>query len=417
MISDSVKNFIDKYKLKEPFIVAFSGGYDSMCLLDVLNRLGYQTVAVHLNHNWRGKESDSEEENCKNYAKKHNIPFYSEILPKNIEQTETAAREARYEFFERCAVKFDSNVVFTAHNYDDNAETVLYRIIKGTGTLGLQGIKENRGVFYRPLLSVKRLDIEQYCKENGLKPNCDSSNENVKYKRNLIRKKIIPLLEEINPSVKKALNSLADIAKSDAELLENFAKENINYRIRNLLIENNLDYDRKKIEEIKFFIENNIDSKSGKKMSLSSEAWLFVNQDGFKIIKKQAKNNTQIIIKKEGKYLFDNYIFTIKKCLNVPKSFPKDAEFKAYINIDKIDFTLRYRKNGDIIHPFGCSGTQKIKKYLNEKKIPNHEKDKIPMLCNGEEVLWVAGYGISDKIKVINKPTHIIELRGNNEQY
>ena len=129
------------------FIVAFSGGYDSMCLLDILYKLGYDIVAVHLNHNWRGEESQKEQENCKKFAQANNIKYYTETLPDYIEKTETSARKARYDFFQRCAKKFNSNVIFTAHNFDDNAETILYRITKGTGTIGLQGIAENRDIF------------------------------------------------------------------------------------------------------------------------------------------------------------------------------------------------------------------------------------------------------------------------------
>ena len=415
LIKETVKSFIDKYNLKEPFIVAFSGGYDSMCLLDVLCDLNYKPIAIHLNHNWRGKESDDEELNCKKFAKDKGIVFYCEKLPSNIEHTETAARDARYEFFKNCAEKFSSQVVFTAHNFDDNAETVLYRIIKGTGVKGLQGIKECRDIFYRPLLSVSRNDIEKYCKENKLRPNKDSSNEDTKYRRNLIRKKIMPMLETINPSVKKAINSLSDIAKSDNALIEKYAKDDLNYAVRNLLIDNGLDYDRKKIEEIKIFIEENKNSKSGKKMSLTNNLWLFVNKDGYKVITSSDKNNALIPVKTVGTYDIGKYMFSIKKCTTLPKTFPKDSELKAYISTDFLDFELRYRQDGDIICPLGCKGSQKLKKYLNEKKIPNHEKDGILLLAKGNEIFWVAGYGVSDKIKVTDKPTHYIELRAKDE--
>ena len=161
-----IKSFIEKYNLSGTFIVAFSGGYDSMCLLDMLDKEGYDVVAVHLNHNWRGDESKNEAICCENFAKLRGIKFYSETLDADIPPTETAGREARYDFFRRCAKNFNSNVVFTAHNYNDNAETVLYRIIKGTGIVGLQGIAEHRDIFYRPLLSMKRDDIEKYCNDD-----------------------------------------------------------------------------------------------------------------------------------------------------------------------------------------------------------------------------------------------------------
>lgn len=418
MIKDNIKNFIKKHNLSGTIIVAFSGGYDSMCLLDILNKLGEKLVAVHLNHNWRGKESLKEAENCENFAKSRGIQYYSEILPDSIEKTETAAREARYDFFRRCAKKFNSKIVFTAHNFDDNAETVLYRIIRGTGTIGLQGIAEKRDIFYRPLLNTQRTEIEKYCKDNNLNPNNDSSNSNTKYKRNFIRHKIIPLLKEINPHITEALNSLSKIAYEDNSLIYNYLPKNLieaseieqKRLIYKILNENNLDYDREKIENIQKFIQENKNSKSGKKISLTNNLWLYVNNKKAEIISKTEKNTEEINISKCGKYKFEDYIFSIEKYNKDIKKFPNDKEFKAYISVDEINFTLRHRKDGDKIQPLGSLGSQKLKKYLNEKKIPQHEKDKLIFLCKDNEILWAAGIGLSEKIKVAQKPTHMLKL-------
>lgn len=409
MIKEQVENFIRKYNLTEPFVIAFSGGYDSACLSDVLYKLGYEIILIHLNHNWRGEESDREEDNCRNFAKIRGLQFYSEKLSSDVSHTETAAREARYEFFKRCAKKFKTNVVLTAHNYDDNAETVLYRIIKGTGTKGLSGIQENRDIFYRPLLKIKRDEIEKYCSENGLKPNQDSSNENTKYKRNLIRKKIIPLMKEININVVDAINSLSEISKEDME-----KSNTLKYEIRQILVDNNIDYDRKKIEDIEQFINENRNSKSGKKYSLTADLWLFVNDKTIEIISKTKKNDACLQIRSVGDYEFCDYVFSIRQYESdsLNKNFPKDNDFKALVELKNVDFTLRYRHEGDRINPLGMNGYQKLKKYFNEKKIPNHKKDEIVLLCKDNEVFWAAGIGISDKIKVVDRPTHIIELRG-----
>ena len=418
MISGIVKNFIKKYKLKGTFIVAFSGGYDSMCLAHVLHKLDYDIVCVHLNHNWRGKESLEEAKVCEEFAKSRNIKFYCETL-KDTRKTENDAREARYDFFRRCADKYNSQIVFTAHNFDDNAETVLYRIIKGTGTTGLQGIAEKREIFYRPLLSVSRAEIEKYCSENHLKPNRDSSNNDTKYKRNLIRHKILPLMREINPKVSYALNSLSELCMQDNELISKYLTKDIKKAgsierkrlVRELLINNNIDYDKKKVEKICSFLDENKTSKSGRKMSLSKDLWLFTNENKTEIVKKKDKNITEIKIKKCGEYKFDKYIFKIEKFDGKISKFPSDKELKAYIETDKVDFVLRHRKDGDKIQPLGMSGTQKLKKYLNEKKIPSHEKDDLVFLCKNNEVMWTAGIGLSENIKVRQKPTHIISLR------
>lgn len=419
MIEQQVKDFINKYNLSGTFIVAFSGGYDSMCLLDILNKSAYDIVAVHLNHNWRGQESLNEAQNCYNFTQKNNIKFYTETLDNSVEKTETAARSARYDFFNRCAKKYNSNVVFTAHNFDDNAETVLYRIIKGTGTIGLQGIAEHRGIFYRPLLTTKREEIEKYCHKNKLTVNVDTSNYNTNFKRNFIRHKILPLMREINPKVADALNTLSEIAAEENTLIQNYLPKNIleaegleqKRIIYKILVENNIDYDKKKIDNIQKFIEENKNSKSGKKYSLTSDLWLFVNNKKVEIIKKKEKKHYEIQITDTGNYNFDGYKFSIEPVSEFPAVYPKDSEFKAYIEIKNINFTLRYRKNGDKILPLGSSGSQKLKKYLNEKKIPAHEKDDIVLLCNKNEILWAAGLGISDRIKVVNKPTHVLTLK------
>ena len=178
-----------------------------------------------------------------------------------------------------------------------------------------------------------------------------------------------------------------------------------------MLCDYNIEYDRKKIENIQKFIEENKTSKSGKKFSLNENLWLFVNNSIVEIISSEEKNTSQINIKHCGEYKFGDFIFTIEPFGEEINSFPQDSEFKAFVNLSDIDFTLRHRKDGDKIQPLGISGTQKLKKYLNEKKIPTHKKDKLILLCKDNEVLWVAGVGLNDKIKVVNTPTHVLTLK------
>ncbi len=428
-ITETVKSFLKKYSLEnQTLIVGFSGGYDSLCLLDIINKLGSHVIAVHLNHNWRGDESVRDEEYCRNFCNTNGITFYTEKLSNDIPHTETAAREARYNFFKKCAKKYNSKAILTAHNLDDLAETMIYRIIKGTGVSGLSGISEHREIYYRPLLSISREKIEQYCKNNNLNPISDSSNSDIKYKRNFIRHKILPLFKEINENYTSAVKNLANSAEETIKLLDEYMSDKIiesenstekflklsnsaqNYLIHKFFTEKNLDYDRKKIETVVEFIKTNADSKSGKKHSITTNLWIYTNSKKFEFINPEKPSNIAISITDEGQYPFENYIFTIEKFNGKTTDFPKDNELKAFLCIDKINFTLRHRKDGDIISPLGINGTQKLKKYLNEKKIPPHEKDSLILLCKNNEVLWVGGVGLSNKIKVINKPTHIIKL-------
>lgn len=428
-ITETVKSFLKKHELEnKKILVGFSGGYDSLCLLDTLHKLGASITAIHLNHNWRGEESLRDEEFCHDFCSKNGIEFYSETLSSDVPHTEAAAREARYEFFKHSAEKFGTDIVFTAHNLDDLAETVLYRIIKGTGVRGLPAISEKRGIFYRPLLDISRAEIEIYCAQNNLKGVFDSSNDNVKYKRNFIRKKLIPLISEVNPNYLHALKNLSQNSDETMEIVdvclddillktgnstEQFIKLGVpiqNYLIHDFFIKNNLEYDREKILSVVDFIRENSASKSGKTKSITKDLWIFVNRDKFEFIKKTNRNKVEVQIIAEGSYDFGEYEFIIKKIHENFTEFPKDSEMRAYVELKDINFTLRNRKDGDIIYPLGAHGSQKLKKYLNEKKIPNHEKDLIPLLCEGKEVLWTAGLGISEKIKVVNKPTHMIRL-------
>ena len=437
-LHNTIKSFLKKYDLNKSdltYLVAFSGGYDSMCLLDILKKISKnKIIALHLNHNWRGEESDNEELNCKNFCQSCGIEFYCEKLSKDIPHTETAAREARYKFFEKCSQKFNSNIIFTAHNKNDNAETLIYRICLGTGTSGLQGIAPNRDKFYRPLLEISREEIEKYCAENNLKPNKDSSNFDTKYKRNFIRSKILPLLSEINPNVIDTINSLSDIATEENIIINEYINnilnkisdnEKINTKkfltlsdevqkriIYTLFLKHNLDYDKKKIIKIWNFIKENSISKAGKTCSLTTNLWIFINSENIEIIDKKTNKMPYFHITKEGKFESEGYIFEIEKFTKPVIKFPKDNENTAYINLKNIpiNFEIRTRQDGDIIKPFGLNGTQKLKKYLNSKKIPNHEKNALLFLAQDNEILWAIGLGISEKIKVISKPTHKIKF-------
>ncbi|MBR1680736.1 tRNA lysidine(34) synthetase TilS, partial [bacterium] len=211
-----MKNKIEKFLIDNKLTaseniiaVGFSGGYDSMVLLDIIKELSkkynFKTIAAHLNHNWRAKEALKEQENCEDFCKNNNIEFYTETLDANEKHTETRARELRYEFFSRVIKKYNANALLTAHTKSDTAETIVYRLIKGTGIKGLQGISPKLGKIYRPMLDISRKDIEQYCKKNNLNPNCDSSNEDLKYSRNFIRNRILPSFNKINPQAENAI--------------------------------------------------------------------------------------------------------------------------------------------------------------------------------------------------------------------
>lgn len=445
-----VDNFLKKYNLTTPdntFIVGFSGGCDSLCLLDILVSLsqnyGFKVIALHLNHNWRGEESLQEEKNCKAYCEKMGVGCIIETLEKSENKTESIARAARYAFFLKHAKQYAKCSIFTAHTRTDNAETLIYRIIKGTGIKGLQGILPERLLdeipLYRPLLSFSRRNIEDYCNSKGLVPNVDSSNFDVNYKRNFIRHKIMPLFEEINFNAEKSINSLAKMAISQNNIVEEY----INLIMKDIYIDSklatdkfvmlsddvklhiihkacfkyNLEYDSNKIEQILAFIIDNSNSNAGSRYSLTNNLWLFVNSKYIYLIDKLHgdENKNEILINTEGKWKFSEHKSLLIEKFSVEGdfTFPKETDDYAYVSFDSVglrDLTLRTRRDGDFITPFGMVGKMKLKKYLNSKGVSQHEKDDLILLCKDQEVFWVAGVGLSNKLKVVNEPTHVLRL-------
>ncbi len=440
LVEQTVKNFLENYNLEKRnsvWLVAFSGGFDSMCLLNCLKNVSKnKIVAIHLNHNWRGKESDREEENCRNFCKQIGADFYSEKLPDGTSCTETEARNLRYDFFEKCAEKFNSNVIFTAHNKNDNAETLLYRIFKGTGIVGLQGISPHRNLYFRPLLSVDRNSVEKYCSDFGLNPNNDSSNADSIHKRNLIRNDILPQIMQINADVVDAINSLSACANEEEQIINEYI-ESVNEKIlddgkyitkeflklskpvRMRLIYNVVtplvpqNYDKKRIQILHDFIVDNSHSKSGRVCSVTSGYELFVSEKYIEFLKKKKTEKFSIKIDKAGEYTNGRVTVNIRECDRMPDKIDKLSGRVVYVDFSSVnfDFEFRNREDGDIIQPVGMKGHQKLKKYLNSKKIPNHLKDELLFLASGNEILWAVNLGLSDKIKVKTKPTHKIEVK------
>lgn len=449
-VKDILKQYVSLSE-KTTFIVGFSGGWDSMCLLHVVHQLSkeyhFNVIAVHLNHNWRGEESEAEEDNCREFCMLHSIKFISKKLDNDVKQSELVARELRYDFFKYCAMENNAEAILTAHTKSDNAETILYRIIKGTGLNGLEGIKPIRNLdgikIIRPILNYIRRDIEVYCMANELFPNNDSSNLNTKYARNNIRHNIMPLLKEVNPNIENALITLSDIAIGNNriinELIENIEKQIseskkwltqnfllLNAPIRqhfiyNLLSKNDIEPSFSRVYEIINFIENNHGSKSGKTFSLTTGLSLFTSHKYTYIINddEACATTEELLITKEGKFsCSDKYSFSVDEYTEKVSKYPDSSSRVAFVDLSKVDFplTLRTRRNGDIIQPFGMQGKMKLKKYFINKNIPSHDRDKILLLCLDNEVLWAIGIGLGEKLRTFESPTHKLELESAGEE-
>lgn len=418
-----VEDFLKEYNIKnKTVILGFSSGPDSCALALVLNKLkekyNLNIVLAYFNHNWR-KEAKEEEEFTKDFAKKFNLSSYIKEASKKEKQTEENARKLRYDFFESCAKEYKTDIVFLAHNKNDNVETLIYRIIKGTSIKGLTSISKKRDIYCRPLLEIEKKEILDFLKCQNQEYRIDSSNDDVKYKRNLIRHKILPFFDEINSNylnsinnlIKTSINSRKIIDKLINEVEKNVIKDNkiqkekykkLEIEVRLEIINNFLgDYlkyrNYKNIVKFDNFILKNNNSKT----SINSKLFLVVKNDEIFIQEKKEKKNTELKINQEGEYVFENVVLKIEKKDNYPDIFPLDNEKYRYLNL-KFPIFVRHRKQGDIFSPIGLKGSMKLKKYLINQKIDQQKKDELILICDKNEVICILDDKISEKYKVKN---------------
>ena len=233
MLEQKVIQTIRKYNLIESgdrIVLGVSGGPDSICMLNILNiikdELNFNFVVAHINHGIR-ENAKLDEKFVKEFCDNKNIKCY--ILHANVIETaekekrgiEETGRIVRYNFFEKVLKETNSNKIAIAHNSNDNAETILMNIIRGSGTNGLKGIDEKNGIYIRPLIKIKREEIEKYCDDNNLNPRHDESNDENIYTRNKMRNIAIPYIKkEFNPNIIDTLNRLSDIAKEELEYIK-----------------------------------------------------------------------------------------------------------------------------------------------------------------------------------------------------
>lgn len=251
-MKEKILKVIKKYNLIENgdrLVLGVSGGPDSIAMLNILNdikndkniNIDFNIVVAHINHMIR-KEADADEEYVRNFCKEKNIEFYSKSIDvikmanNNKIGTEEAGRKARYDFFDEILLRTNSNKICIAHNKNDNAETLIMNILRGSGVSGLKGIEAKRDKYIRPLIECEREEIEKYCSEEKLNPRIDKTNFENDYTRNKIRNIVIPYVkEEFNPNIIDTLNRLSTLVKDQEEYFVDIVKE----KFESLVIEEN----------------------------------------------------------------------------------------------------------------------------------------------------------------------------------
>ncbi|MBI1938407.1 MAG: tRNA lysidine(34) synthetase TilS [Ignavibacteriales bacterium] len=442
-------NFIEQNRLidtGDKILVALSGGPDSVFVLHFFfkyrRKFGISLFAVHFNHQLRGKESDADELFCEKVCEVLSIPFYSCSLDvKNFAKAnklsiEEAARNLRYKNLDELARDFDCTKIVTAHNQNDNTETVLLNILSGTGISGFSGIPVKRGNIIRPLLSVTKEEILEYLKKNRIPFRIDSSNLSDDFKRNYLRNQIIPKLKEgINPALDSAVfrssksieSFLAHVRKKVTSLEKKFVVEQQNKVLISLKLfdepdENIIGEVLKKILRINFnheFSYNDFvkiislnEKQKGKSEELSKNIVAHKEVDTIIIGKKEnsGKNSSKKI--EAGKT-----VVVSGKKINVEKIKLSEVNLEHPSNIEYVDaseltdiFTLRKWENGDKFIPLGMKGTKKVSDFLTDQKIQSAEKKNQLVLLNRNKIVWVVGLRIDERFKITKGTKEVYKL-------
>ena len=415
-----VFNFIKKenmLKENDTIICATSGGVDSICLLHILINLGYNPILAHVNHHKR-IESDIEENEMKLLAEKLNIPFELLNFYSNDDNNfQAEAHKARYDFFRKIADKYNTNIISTAHHLDDQAETILMRLINGSNLYGYAGIASNISFdgykIVRPLLCLNKSELYDYAKANNLNFFEDVSNDSDDYLRNRIRHNVIPLLKKENPNL---LNKLADFSLQTREAFNYVRKHSIKYLDElnnNIKVESfkELDIALQK-DIICLLLERNNLEKSNETISLCL-SFILKNNNGKIDIKNKHYLNIEYgianVLQHKDTIAFDSTIDINNGCNILGKYFfyfskkipQNNANYiKLCYNTLKLPLKIRNKQVGDFISM--SYGRKKIARILIDAKIPEHKRNEIPLVIDGDgNILWV--YGLAKSQSVIEQ--------------
>ena len=436
----------------ERVLVALSGGPDSVCLLYVLKDLKEEfrldLSVLYVDHGLRPEEAVGEKEFCKNLCAKLKLPFltksidvksYVEEMKLNKQE---AARKLRYRVFDDTAHEINADEVALGHTADDQAETLIMRLLRGSGPAGLSGIPPVRGKFIRPLIAIQRKEIKQYLEGERIDFIVDSSNLEKHYLRNKIRLSLMPLIEEMNPNIIDTLSRTAAIFREEeryfeilvAKALMKLISRKTNSRIElflsplvameKIILRRTL---RRAIDETKglrgisfVHIEDIIElikmGRAGDRLYLPH---------GMRAIKAYST----LILTSEPPVQLNTYTLTVpgemilkEAGILIHASLQESQESEitdrrpsailAIFDADRLIFPLmiRPRKEGDFFYPHGFGKKKKLQDFFVDEKVPRDERDAVPLVVSGEDIIWVVGYRGDERFKVTDETKRVLRL-------
>ena len=439
---NKVKQFIaEKHLLKADrlYLVALSGGADSVALLLVLKELGYSIEAVHCNFHLRGEESLRDEQYCKGLCEREDIPLHiahfdtKEYADLHKVSIEMAARDLRYKYFFQLKDDLQAAAICVGHHKEDSVETILINLLRGTGLSGMMGISPDANSIIRPLLSVSRQEIEQYLEERKVNYVTDSTNMIDDVVRNKIRLNIIPLLQEINPSVNDAILTTAQHL-TDANIilqdsLEKTVKKGVLQMGESIKIDLSvvksfpvptyflfhvlkpLGFTTTQIEEI----GRHTDGQTGQIWTSTTHE--LTHDRGFiYVYQRQKEGRSKLVLPEKGRYVFDD------KCsVRLSETDIREEEGTVFsrnplvadldASLVRFPLTLRRTQEGDRFVPLGMQGSQLVSDFLTNLKRNRFEKrDQMVLVDAADEIVWVVGLRINDRFKITPKTTDRLRI-------
>ncbi|MDR1103674.1 MAG: tRNA lysidine(34) synthetase TilS [Tannerella sp.] len=425
MIS-SVRAYIVKHRLLQPedkVIVGVSGGADSIALLHVLVRAGYACTVAHCNFHLRGAESDRDEHFVAQVAASLHLPFYKTdfdtagYAAREHMSIEMAARVLRYRQFEEWRSTLQAQAIAVAHHRDDSVETVLLNLIRGTGIRGLCGIRPKNGYLIRPFLSLSRREILEWLSRQQLVYQTDSSNSSDEYTRNFIRLRLLPLMEELNPSVREAVTRtarhLSGIESLYADWIEKERKrimpdaERIDIRElmkspapQTVLYE--LVRSHGFTRALSESVFESLQGEPGKTFSAPDASCRIVKDRDFLLLAPCPASDERVYaIGAEDTLTHPVRLSTQKKAVDARFEIEKKASVASF-DFDKLAFplTLRTWREGDWFIPFGMRGRKKLSDYFTDRKFSLVRKERMRVLCSREDIIWVVGERVDNRFRI-----------------
>lgn len=433
-MKNTLQNHIEKeipFLLKKKLLLAVSSGLDSMVLLHLFQELHYDIAIAHCNFQLRGVESFGDQKFIQDYAEANAIPIFvtqfdTEAFAKDFKlSTQVAARELRYNWFYELLETENYDYILTAHHADDNLETFLINLTRGTGLEGLTGIPEQNDKIIRPLLFSSRLEIINYAKEHCIEWREDSSNASDKYVRNKIRHHLIPILKELNPNFMTLFlktesylqQSLAMVDDAAVMVYQQVAKEvedQIHFDLNQLLkLPNYQSYLYQWLKEFGFTawsdIYDLVESQSGKQV-FSTDFRLLKDRDSLILY---PIDHSGI----EEEFLINKNQTEVKIPLNITFSKVDDisqgSNTTIFVDADQLVFPLVLRKwkTGDVFMPFGMDGkSKKVSKLFKDEKLSLLEKENTWILCSNDQIVWVIGIRADDRFRTGNTTKNILKI-------